>query len=86
MVLPSIISGSQSTYVKGRQIIDDPLIVNELISWEKKVKKKMLVFKVDFDKAFDSLNWTFLDNVFVQMGLELREEDGLKVSYIQQRP
>lgn len=27
----------------------------------------MLVFKVDFDKAFDSLNWGFLDSVLMQM-------------------
>ena len=34
----------------------------------KKRKKKILLFKVDFAKAFDSLNWNFLDDVLLQMG------------------
>lgn len=31
-------------------------------------KKKIILFKVDFDKDFDSLNWEYLDSVFSQMG------------------
>ncbi|GKA29034.1 putative RNA-directed DNA polymerase, partial [Tanacetum coccineum] len=29
---------------------------------------KLLLFKVDFEKAFDSVNWTFLQNTMRQMG------------------
>nr|KAJ0211213.1 hypothetical protein LSAT_V11C400165120 [Lactuca sativa] len=32
-----------------------------------KSKKNALIFKVDFDKAFDSLSWEFLDSVMEQM-------------------
>ncbi|KAL7598934.1 hypothetical protein Lser_V15G26688 [Lactuca serriola] len=39
----------QSAYVEGRNIQDGPMIVNELCSWAKKVKRKILHFKVDFD-------------------------------------
>nr|KAJ0198887.1 hypothetical protein LSAT_V11C600329680 [Lactuca sativa] len=35
-------------------------MINELYFWAKKVKKTILMFKVDFDKAFDSVNWEFL--------------------------
>nr|GEV98624.1 RNA-directed DNA polymerase, eukaryota, reverse transcriptase zinc-binding domain protein [Tanacetum cinerariifolium] len=59
---------AQSAYIKGRQIIDGPLIVNELISWSKKHKSKLMIFKVDFEKAFDSIHRNFLDNVTIQMG------------------
>lgn len=58
----------QSAYIEGRNILDGPLIINEILSWTKKVKKKVLLFKVDFDKAFDSVNWDYLDTVLSQMG------------------
>lgn len=53
--------------MEGRNILDDPLIVNEICSWAKRVKK-VLLFKVDFEKAFDSVNWEYLDSVMCQMG------------------
>lgn len=49
-------------------ILDGPLVVNEICSWEKKNKKKVLMFKAYFDKAFDSINWEFLDSNLMQMG------------------
>lgn len=58
----------QSAYVEGRNILDGPLVVNEICSWAKKSKTKVLLFKVEFDKAFDSINWEFLDSNLLQMG------------------
>ncbi|GJY33676.1 putative RNA-directed DNA polymerase, eukaryota, reverse transcriptase zinc-binding domain protein [Tanacetum coccineum] len=31
-------------------------------------KHKLMIFKVDFEKAFDSVNWKFLQNIMRQMG------------------
>lgn len=39
-VLPSIIGVSQSAFVKNRQILDGPLIVNEVVDRVKLRKKK----------------------------------------------
>nr|KAJ0217916.1 hypothetical protein LSAT_V11C300139550 [Lactuca sativa] len=36
----------------------------------KKTKKKLLLFDVDFDKAFESVNWEFLDSTMDQMGYD----------------
>ncbi|GJY09334.1 hypothetical protein Tco_0377519 [Tanacetum coccineum] len=55
-VIDSVISHEQSAFIAGRQILDGPLILSEVIDWYKKRKKKMLLFKVDFKKAFDSTN------------------------------
>lgn len=49
--------------------MDGVLIANELINDAKKGKKKEVVFfKVDFEKAYDSVNWEFLDFMMAQMG------------------
>ncbi|GJW01065.1 putative RNA-directed DNA polymerase, eukaryota, reverse transcriptase zinc-binding domain protein [Tanacetum coccineum] len=53
-VIDSIISPEQSAFINGRQIVDGPLILSETIDWYKKRKKKTMLFKVDFEKAFDS--------------------------------
>ncbi|KAJ0493102.1 putative RNA-directed DNA polymerase [Helianthus annuus] len=67
-VMDPLISQTQSAFVGSRNILDGPLIVSELVTWAKKRKVKMLIFKVDFEKAYDSLNWKFLFKVMEYMG------------------
>ncbi|GJU12024.1 RNA-directed DNA polymerase, eukaryota [Tanacetum coccineum] len=50
------------------QILDGPFIMNEIIQWCKSKKKQSLVFKVDFEKAFDSVRWDYLDDVLSRFG------------------
>ncbi|GJY26569.1 RNA-directed DNA polymerase, eukaryota, reverse transcriptase zinc-binding domain protein [Tanacetum coccineum] len=67
-VIDRIVSKEQSTFIAGQQILDRPLILNEVIDWFKKIKKKMLIFKVDFEKAFYSVSWKNLDFVLLSLG------------------
>ncbi|GJY21255.1 RNA-directed DNA polymerase, eukaryota [Tanacetum coccineum] len=68
MVIDNIISQEQSAFIKGRQITDGPLILNEIISWCKSKKMQSLLFKVDFQKAFDSVCWDHLDDILGKLG------------------
>ncbi|GJT27666.1 putative RNA-directed DNA polymerase, eukaryota, reverse transcriptase zinc-binding domain protein [Tanacetum coccineum] len=43
-------------------------MVNEIINWVSRRRSKLMIFKVDFEKAFDTLNWNFLDDIMRQMG------------------
>ncbi|GKA37476.1 RNA-directed DNA polymerase, eukaryota, reverse transcriptase zinc-binding domain protein [Tanacetum coccineum] len=67
-VLDNIVSPVQSAFISGRQILDGPLMVSEIIDWYKKKNKKLMIFKVDFEKAFVSVNWSYLDYVLLHMG------------------
>ncbi|GJR17850.1 RNA-directed DNA polymerase, eukaryota, reverse transcriptase zinc-binding domain protein [Tanacetum coccineum] len=77
-VANSIVSEVQSAYIKGRQIIDGPLMVNEIINWASKKNKHLFLFKVDFEKDFDSLDWRFLDHTMDQMGFILKWRNWIK--------
>ncbi|XP_071718293.1 uncharacterized protein [Rutidosis leptorrhynchoides] len=68
-VVPNLISFEQSAFIKGRNIIDGVLVANESIEFLKNKHLKSMVFKVGFEKAFDSINWEFLDEMMVLMGV-----------------
>ncbi|GKB37910.1 RNA-directed DNA polymerase, eukaryota [Tanacetum coccineum] len=63
IVLGDNVSDVQSAFVTGRQILDGPFILNDLIQWCKSKKKQTMIFKVDFENAFDSIWWDYLDDV-----------------------
>ncbi|GKA13747.1 RNA-directed DNA polymerase, eukaryota [Tanacetum coccineum] len=67
-VLGIIVNEVQSAFIVGRQILDGPFILNEVMQWCKIKKKQSLVFKVDFEKAYDSVRWDFLDDVLKKFG------------------
>ncbi|GJW78508.1 putative RNA-directed DNA polymerase, eukaryota, reverse transcriptase zinc-binding domain protein [Tanacetum coccineum] len=67
-VIDKLVSPTQSTFISGRQILDGPLMVSEIIDWYKKRNKRLMIFKVDFEKAFDSVSWNYLDYILSQMG------------------
>ncbi|GJT77710.1 putative RNA-directed DNA polymerase, eukaryota, reverse transcriptase zinc-binding domain protein [Tanacetum coccineum] len=67
-VVHKLVSPEQSAFISGRQILDGPLMLSEIIDWYKKRGKKRMVFKVDFEKAYDSVSWKYLDHVLNQFG------------------
>lgn len=67
-VLPSTIAPQQSAFVHGRQITAAILMANEIVDHWRCTKSKGIVLKLDIEKAFDKLNWSFLYNIMVYKG------------------
>jgi hypothetical protein len=69
-LLDSIISSCQSAFVPGRWIRENQVIIKELMHSFKtrKVKSGFVAVKVDLQKAYDRVNWGFLEVVLTQLG------------------
>jgi len=71
-VMDSLISSNQYAFIKGRQLVDGVVTVNEIIDVTRKTEKECLIFKVDFEKAYDSVSWSFLDYMMRRLGFSER--------------
>jgi len=66
-VIGSVVSDSQSAFVKGKQILDGILFANEVVDEARRLNKEILLFKIDFKKGYDSMDLDYLDAVMVKM-------------------
>ncbi|GAU43943.1 hypothetical protein TSUD_284500 [Trifolium subterraneum] len=51
LVMGSVISESQTAFLKDRKILDGILIANEVVDEARRSKKELMLFKVDFEKV-----------------------------------
>ncbi|KAL6219013.1 hypothetical protein ACLB2K_012220 [Fragaria x ananassa] len=70
-MMPNLISENQSAFVEGRQIQDNTVIAHECFHHLKLLRSKgdeELALKLDMNKAYDRVEWSFLQQVLVKMG------------------
>ena len=60
-VLPSIINEDQSAYIKGRYIGENIRTIADIIEYCKRKNLSGILLLVDFEKAFGTVRWNFLD-------------------------
>lgn len=61
ILLPRMISENQSSFVKGRLLMENVLLASELVKdYHKDSVSPQCVMKIDISKAFDSVQWAFL--------------------------
>lgn len=56
----------------GRQILDSALTGHEFIDSRYKRQLSVVVDKTDFEKAYDMMDWNFLDYMFKHMGFGIK--------------
>ena len=69
--LPLIISDARSAFVLGRSICDDVLAAFEVIHYmkhEMKGKWGNVALKIDISKAYDRINWKYLEASMRKLG------------------
>ena len=71
-VLHETIHSTQGAFVQGRQILDAVLIANEIVDEKRRTWEEGVVFKIDFEKAYDHVSWDFLDHVLENKGFSPR--------------
>lgn len=69
-LLHKLVSPNQSSFIPGRQTSDNIIIVQELLHTMIKMKSRKggLAVKIDLEKAYDRVDWGFLQQVLVKMG------------------
>lgn len=72
LVLPDLISSNQTAFIQGRQITENFNATREMLHHISKSGKSACFIKIDFAKAFDSENWTYLRNVMLARGFPER--------------
>uniref|UniRef100_C6JRP7 Reverse transcriptase domain-containing protein n=1 Tax=Sorghum bicolor TaxID=4558 RepID=C6JRP7_SORBI len=58
-----VVGKNQTGFIKGRNILDGIVVLHEVILELQSSKDKGLVLKIDFEKAYDRVNWGFLEQV-----------------------
>ncbi|GJU44282.1 RNA-directed DNA polymerase, eukaryota [Tanacetum coccineum] len=71
-VMGALVNEVQYAFIANCQILDGPFILNEIINWCNARKKQSMIFKVDFEKEFDSVRWNFLDDILMNFGFGSR--------------
>lgn len=74
-LLPQLISDKQSAFMSKRLITDNILIAHETFHYLKSKrtgKMGYMALKLDMSKAYDRVEWVFLEKIMLRMGFSQR--------------
>jgi mannosylglycoprotein endo-beta-mannosidase len=66
--LLSIVRPSQTEFVEGRSILDNTFLEQEALDWAEESDQDLVLLLLDFEKAFDKIEWGFLFEALVKLG------------------
>lgn len=62
------ISRTQTAFIRGQNILEGSLALQEIIHELKRTKELAILLKLDFEKAYDRVSWIFLRRVLLSRG------------------
>ena len=60
IVADKVVRDSQTAFMPGRNILEGVVVLHETIHELHKKKGNGVILKLDFEKAYDKVNWTFV--------------------------
>jgi hypothetical protein len=63
-----VIRASQTAFLKGRYILEGVVTMHETLNEIHREKSSGVLFKIDFEKVFDKVKWSFLLQVLEMKG------------------
>jgi hypothetical protein len=63
-----VIKPTQSAFIPGRNILEGVVVLHETIHELHKKKLDGVIFKIDFEKAYDKVKWSFLQQALLIKG------------------
>lgn len=78
--LNSIISDKQSVFFEGRLLIYNALVafeINHYMKWRTQRNNGMAGLKIDISKAYDIMEWDFIQNMMIKFGFQQTWIDGV---------
>ncbi|XP_074314866.1 uncharacterized protein LOC141651037 [Silene latifolia] len=68
IVLPDLVSQNQGGFIHGRSIMENILICQDIIRlYEKRAVSSRCLFKMDLQKAYDTIEWEFLNQMLIAL-------------------
>ena len=68
VVAGKVISPFRTAFVPGRNILEGVVILQEVLHELRVTKSSGVILKLDFEKAYDKVNWNFLEEVLQRKG------------------
>lgn len=70
LILPTLISANQSAFIAGRTIVQNVLICQDLVRlYNRKNTTQSCLIKIDLKKAYDFVDWAFVEEMLHLMNL-----------------
>jgi mannosylglycoprotein endo-beta-mannosidase len=67
-IMNRLISPQQSAFIQGRYILESVVVAHELVHSLSKSGEPGLILKLDYEKAYDRVNWDFLFEILRTRG------------------
>ena len=69
-MIDRLVSPEQTAYIKGRYIGENIRLLLDIIEYTQKRNKSGVLLFLDFRKAFDSLDWNFIQKCLIKLGFK----------------
>ena len=80
-IMPTVIHPTQTGFIRERSILDNVYTFWESVALATKSNQKLVVLMLDFEKAYDRVDWEFLQGVLIRFGFSKEWIKGISSLY-----